>query len=90
MEPLPPVADEGVTTDEALVEEQLAKLEKSRRKGLENKMSLDSNIYDIKKVNKMDHHGSTLLAPEIKGALVNNVTVKFGYIEYHKAFIKVR
>ena len=38
----------------------------------------------------MDHHGSILLAPEIKGVPVNEVTMKFKDIEDHKASIKVR
>ena len=57
------------------------------------KMSLGSNIHDIEKVNvkEMDHHGSIiLLAPEIKGAPDNKVTVKFKDIKDHKASIKVR
>ena len=56
------------------------------------KMSLGSNIHDIEKVivKEMDHHGSILLVPEIKGAPVNKVTVKFKDINDHKASIKVR
>ena len=48
-------------------------------------MSLSSNIHE--KVKEMDHHGSILLAPEIKGAPVNKVTMKFKDIKDHKASI---
>ena len=51
-------------------------------------MSLSSNIHE--KVKEMDHHGNILLAPEIKGTSVNEVTMKFKDIEDHKASIKVR
>ena len=37
----------------------------------------------------MDRHGSILLAPEIKGAPVNEITVKFKDVKTHKASIKV-
>ena len=50
-------------------------------------MSLGSNIHDIEKVKEMDHHGSILLAPEIKVAPVNKVTMKFKDIKDHKASI---
>ena len=55
-------------------------------------MLLGSNIHDIKKVTvkEIDHHGSILLVPEIKGAPVNEVTMKFKDIKDHKASIKVR
>ena len=42
--------------------------------------SLGSNIHDIEKVNKMDHHSTTL------SASVNEVIVKFKDIEDHKGF----
>ena len=50
------------------------------------KMLLGSNIHKIEKVKEMDHRGIRLLAPEIKGASVNEVIVKFKYIEDHKGF----
>ena len=47
-------------------------------------MSLDSNIHDIEKIKEMDHHGSTLLTPDIKGGTFNEIAMKFKDIEDHK------
>ena len=88
VEPPPPVADEGVTTDEALVEEQLAEIEQLPEYPLDpegrvrkKKMSLDSTLHDMEKVKEMDRRGSTLSAPETKGVPDTEVTVKFSDIE---------
>ena len=88
VEPPPPVVDEGVTTDEALVEEQSAEIEQLPEYPLDpegrvrkKKMSLDSNIHDMEKLKEIDRRGSTSSAPETKGAPIDEVTVKFKDIE---------